>query len=31
MLPRNDATSPSRCRNEGVQLIRETRETKGTS
>lgn len=31
MPPRNDVTSPIRCRNEGVQLIRETSETKGTS
>lgn len=31
MLPRNDVTSPIRCRNEGVQLIRETSGTKGTS
>ena len=31
MLTRDDVTSPIRCRNEGVQLIRETSETKGTS
>ena len=31
MRPRNDVTSPIRYRNEGVQLIRETSETKGTS
>lgn len=31
MLPRNDVTPSIRCRNEGVQLIKETSETKGTS